>query len=346
LPLILIALVLGSGLTFIGLSVSGALDPAPARVVIEKVQADAGSAASLDTVVERLRPSIVQIEVTRRGVTSTATGVIYRSDGYVITTSDAVTDADSIRVIFSDGRGVSARVVGIDPLDDIAVLSIAVGDVTPVTLGNPESLAPGTQTIVLNVDANATTPTAFEETVVANGQRFDANDGSTLHDMIATRTNEATFADAILCAPNGAVLGVFTTRSPKLGGISGGTGLAAGSRFATPINFAVQVADEIVATGSVHQAWLGVTSEDVDNPTAMRLGRSGTVLTGIAAGGPAETAGLATGDIIVSIDGAPVTSATNLVVVLRSREIGSAVSISYIRDSNQRTTMATLRDRP
>ncbi len=346
LPLILIAVVLGSGLTVLGLSVSGALDPPPARVVVEKVETDAGTTAPLDTVVERLRPSIVQVEVTRGTSITTATGVIYRSDGYVITTADAVTNADSIRVILSDGRAVSARVVGVDLVDDVAVLSINAADITPVVLGNAESLAPGTQAIVLSVDSSATSPTAVNETISAKGQRFDAADGSTLHDMIGTRTNGVTFDDALLCAPNGAVLGIFTTRSPEY--VNGGpsSSSAPDIRFATPIKFAVQIADDIIATGSVHQPWLGVMSEDVDTSTAARLGRSGTVVTEIAAGGPAETAGLAKGDIIVSIDDAPVTSATNLVVVLRPREIGSTIAITYIRDGAQRTTTATLTNRP
>ncbi|NCY16906.1 MAG: PDZ domain-containing protein [Actinobacteria bacterium] len=346
LPLVLIALVLGSGLTLVGLSVGGAFDPPPARIVIERVESDAGDPAPVETVVERLRPSIVQITVTRAGATTAATGVIYRSDGYVITTASAVSDADSIRVTLSDGRNLAAQLVGTDPVDDVAVVRIDTPEVTPVVLGDPDALAAGSSAIALSVDGGVSSPTAVIETIAANGLRFDAADGATLHDMISARGTSGSFDDAILCAPNGAVLGIFTTRAPEQGDPNGAAGVDAGTRFATPIDFAVRIADDLVATGTVQQAWLGVTSEDLDSVTSARLGRSGTVLTEIAPGGPAEIAGLRPGDIIVSIDGAPITSATSLVVLLRTREIGATTSVAYIRDGVQRTTMATLMHRP
>jgi len=346
LPISLIAVVLGSAITLGALSIFGAFDPTPTRVVIERVDTDLGPAGSTETVVERVRPAIVRIEVRRGETTSFATGVIYRSDGYVITTADAVQAADSIIVVLADGRSVDARVVGIDAADDVAVLQIDGVTVTPIVLGDPETLASGETAIALSVDSDMSSPTAVVETIAGSGRRIDAIDGTTLHDMIQSRGNGASFDDAVLFAPNGALLGIFTTRTPEAGGASGAANGDPTTRFATPIDFAVQVADEIVATGSSQQPWLGVTSEDLDSVTIGRLGRAGTVLTNVAPGGPANASGLQSGDIIVSIDDAPVISATTLVVALRNREAGMAVSITYIRDGAQRTTIATLIDRP
>lgn len=346
LPLALMTLVLGSVITLVVMSIAGAFDPAPTRVVIERVETDLGPSGPLETVVERIRPAIVRVEVRRGASTSFATGVIYRSDGYVITTADAVAGADSITVILADGRSMAARLVGVEQADDVAVLSIDGVTITPVVIGDPDTLAAGESAIALSVDSDPSAPTAVIETIAASGRRIDAEDGTTLHDMIQARGNGTVFDDAVLCAPNGAVLGIFTTRRPEAGGASGGTSIDPTTRFATPIDFAVEVADEIVATGSSQQPWLGVTSDDLDSVTIGRLGRAGTVLSAVTPGGPAATAGLRAGDIIVSIDDAPVISATTLVVALRNRDVGATVSITYIRDGAQRTTIATLTDRP
>lgn len=346
LPLALMALVLGSVTTLIALSIAGAFDPAPTQVVIERVETDLGPSGPIETVVERIRPAIVRIEVRRGDSTSFATGVIYRSDGYVITTADAVEGADAINVILADGRSITARLIGVEAADDVAVLSIDGVTVTPVVLGDPDSLAAGESAIALSVDSDGSSPTAVIETIAASGRRIDATDGTTLHDMIQARSNGAAFDDAVLFAPNGAVLGIFTTRRPEAAGASGGATGDPTTRFATPIDFAVEVADEIVATGSSQQPWLGVTSDDLDSVTIGRLGRAGTELTDVASGGPAQIAGLRSGDIIISVDDAPIISATTLVVALRNRDVGAAVSITYIRDGAQRTTVATLTDRP
>jgi len=340
------ALVLGSVTTLIALSIAGAFDPAPTQVVIERVETDLGPSGPIETVVERIRPAIVRIEVRRGDSTSFATGVIYRSDGYVITTADAVVGADAINVILADGRSITARLIGVEAADDVAVLSIDGVTVTPVVLGDPDSLAAGESAIALSVDSDGSSPTAVIETIAASGRRIDATDGTTLHDMIQARSNGAAFDDAVLFAPNGAVLGIFTTRRPEAAGASGGATGDPTTRFATPIDFAVEVADEIVATGSSQQPWLGVTSDDLDSVTIGRLGRAGTELTDVASGGPAQIAGLRSGDIIISVDDAPIISATTLVVALRNRDVGAAVSITYIRDGAQRTTVATLTDRP
>ncbi|CAB4322798.1 unannotated protein [freshwater metagenome] len=87
-------------------------------------------------------------------------------------------------------------------------------------------------------------------------------------------------------------------------------------------------------------------SDDLDSITTARLGRSGTILSEISADGPADVAGLEVGDVVVSIDDSPISSATSLVVALRSREVGDSVTISYIRDGAQRVTTTILGNRP
>ena len=346
LPLVLIALVLGSGLTMVVLSVVGAFDPPPARVVIEKVETSTEANLTTSEVVDRIRPTVVRVETTRGAATISATGVIYRSDGYVLTTADAVAGADSVLVITTDGRSFPAKIVGVDAADDIAVLSIDTPDVQPAVLGHPDELAPGEAVLALSLDTSVTAPTASAETITDTGRRLDTVGGSTLHDMIAADGAGIAFDDGVLCSDTGAVLGIFTTRSADPAATANGNADLAHARFATPIDYAVEVADAIVRTGVARVPWLGVMSDDLDSTTTARLGRAGTILTDVATDGPADAAGLQVGDIIVSIDESPVSSSTSLVVTLRSHEVGDSVTIAYIRDGAQRVTTTTLGNRP
>ncbi len=346
LPLVLIALVLGSGLTLVGLSVFGAFDPPAARIVIEKIETNTDAHLSTSEVVDRIRPTMVRIETTRGGIGSSATGVIYRSDGYVLTTADAVAGADSVLVITSDGHSSPAMVVGIDSIDDIAVLSINFPEIESAVLGHPAELAPGEAVIALSVDSSITDPTTSREIITGNNRRLDAIGGSTLHDMIAAAGTDTPFDDGVLCSDTGAVLGIFTTRDPDPTATANSGVDLTKTRFATSIDYAVRVADSIVRSGVARIAWLGVMSDDLDSATTARLGRSGTILTEISADGPADAAGLQMGDVVVSIDDSPISSSTSLVVSLRSREVGDTVTITYIRDGAQRVTTATLGNRP
>ncbi len=346
LPVALIALVLGSGITMVALSAFGAFDPPPARVVIEKIETATDANLSTTAIVDRIRPTVVRIETTRAGVMTAGTGVIYRSDGYVLTTADAVSGADSVVVITTDGHSTPASVVGLDPTDDIAVLRIDLPDVQSAVLGHPDALVPGDPVLALSLDESVTDPITSSETIADNSRRVDAIGGSTLHDMIAAQDTTTTFDDAVLCSDSGAILGIFTTRpADPTATANGGTDLAH-TRFATPIDYAVRVADSIVRTGSARLPWLGVMSDDLDSGTTARLGRSGTVLTEVSGASPAEAADLRVGDIIVSVDGSPVTSATSLVMTLRRHEIGDSISITYIRDGVQKVTTTVLGDRP
>ena len=346
LPLVLIALVLGSGLTMVVLSVVGAFDPPPARIVIEKVETSTATNLTTSEVVDRIRPTVVRVETTRGAATTSATGVIYRSDGYVLTTADAVAGADSVLVIATDGRSFPAKIVGVDTADDIAVLSIDAPDVQPAVLGHPDELALGEPVLALSLDTSVTDPTTSAETIADTGRRLDTVGGSTLHAMIAADGTGAAFDDGVLCSDTGAVLGIFTTRAADPTATANGSADLAHARFATPIDYAVDVADAIVRTGVARVPWLGVMSDDLDSTTTARLGRAGTILTDVAADGPADAAGLQVGDIIVSIDESPVSSSTSLVVTLRSHEVGDSVTVAYIRDGAQRITTTTLGNRP
>ena len=343
-PFAIAAMIIGSGVTFAALAVLGAFDPPPAQVVLETVSTPLDEHASATTIVDRLRPSLVHIEIQRADSVDQATGVVYRSDGYVLTTADAVIGATSITVITRTGDRVPARVVGVDPVDDVAVLGIDTPDVHPAVLVRTGTLDPGEQVIAISTDGDPTAPTAIPENVTTDGERLDLAGGGTMHDMIATAPSvEQQFSDAVLVDTRGGVLGVFTTRQPRTASVSTTNTT---ERYATPIDFAVRLADDLVATGRVHQAWLGVRGEDLDTESTARLGRAGAVLTEIADHSPAATAGLQNGDVVITVDASPIDSSSDLVITLRHHQVGDSIAITFIRDGAKRVTTATLENRP
>jgi putative serine protease PepD len=359
-----VGLVLGVAATLAMLSVVGTFDESPIQTVVEKVETalptnDEGVAL----VAQQVGPALVRVDATRAGATTTATGVVYRSDGHLLTTADAVEGADSITVTTADAVVLAARVVGIDHSIDLAVLDVDRDDMAVAIIGRVADLAPGDQAVALEREPDAETPAVAAGHVSALGLRIDTTDGGTLHDMIqAALEISPSTGGAVLCSRDGAILGLVTNRAPSSESgytttsatadatttsttttVAAPVGLA--TTYATPIDYATQLADEIIATGAVRHTWLGVLGDDLDPSQATALGRSGATLTRVMPEGPAAAAGLEEGDIVVAIDGVQVTSMSSLVVALRSMRDGESVSVSYVRDGQQRTAMVTLTSR-
>ena len=116
-------------------------------------------------------------------------------------------------------------------------------------------------------------------------------------------------------------------------------------RYATTIEWAKRIADDLVTAGHVRQVWLGVRGANLTDNEVAGLGRGGAKLVTVADGSPAAVAGLQPGDIVLGIDARFVTSSSDLVVALRSHEPGDAVAISYRRGNEQGSTLATLTEK-
>ena len=120
-----------------------------------------------------------------------------------------------------------------------------------------------------------------------------------------------------------------------------------GSGYATPIDIAHSVAEDLISKGHVAHAWLGVEGADVDAATATRDSvPGGASVRGVSTGSPARLAGLTPGDVVVAIDGAPVRSMATLVLLLRQHHVGDVVTIAYVRGRQHRSAHATLAERP
>jgi S1-C subfamily serine protease len=169
--------------------------------------------------------------------------------------------------------------------------------------------------------------------------------------MIQTNVRVSTTrSGSVLIDSSGAVIGLISRRGlpsttpisdGRSGSMSKNTTLV--PRYATPIEYAKQVADELILTGRVAHPWLGVESSDLSEEDAERYGRSGAHIDRITPGSPAENAGLQTNDVIVGINGdTAIGSGSDLVVALRRYKPAESVAITYLRGNEEQVAFATL----
>jgi S1-C subfamily serine protease len=294
-------------------------------------------------VVERVGPSVVRLDMLHggRGRAGSGSGVILSPDGLVLTNSHVVRGAKRAEVTVLDGRSLSGRVLGDDPDTDLALVRIDEdATLSPAKLGNSKRLKPGEIAIAIG------NPFGFDASVTAGvisalGRSLRSKNGRLIDDVIQT--------DAALNPGNSG--GPLVSSAGEVIGIN--TAIIAGAQgicFAVASNTASFVLGELVAHGRVRRAYLGIGAGTVPVPRriALRLGlaqRMGAMVSAVEAGSPADHAGLLTGDILLAVDGAPVTGADDLVRLLDAEKIDRAIPLDLLRRSDQRRFWAALRER-
>jgi serine protease Do len=266
-------------------------------------------------------------ERVQRGLGS---GVIFKSDGYILTNHHVVDGAEGIKVEMSDQRVFNARVVGSDPPSDLAVLKIDASGLPVLTLGDSDSTRVGD--IVLAVG----NPLGIGQTVTAGiisakGRATGVSDGS-FESFLQT--------DAPINRGNSG--GALVNTAGELVGINSQilspTGVNIGIGFAIPVNMARYVTDQLISTGKVRRGKLGVTIQPITSELAASLGLSevrGVIVSGVESGGPADSAGIKQGDVITAINGKPVEDSNSLRNQVASTQPGTEVTLTVRRDSSE-----------
>jgi S1-C subfamily serine protease len=343
---------LGAAAMFAILSASGAFGEHRTSVVVEKVSAPlSADPTNVQTVAQRVLPGLARLDATTTSGTASSTAVVFRSDGYLVTTADAVGHGARLSVQLSDGTTLPAKLLGVDPISDVAVVKVGRTHLTPAVLADEDDIALGEPAIAIScVAGRPKQPDVDAGVVSALGRRTNASSGQSLLDMIQTNVpRTAVGAAAVLVDVRGSVMGLITSNQSDLGASAskGVTTTVAEfvARFATPIDYARQVADELIATGRVDHAWLGVETSDLDGAAEAAIGQPGAQIIDVVASSPAAQAGLRAGDVVVAIDGSRVTSSANLAVRLRRDRPQQVVDITYLRDGSEHHARATLVDR-
>ncbi|MEU4687338.1 trypsin-like peptidase domain-containing protein [Actinoplanes sp. NPDC023714] len=288
---------------------------------------------TLAGVAERVLPSVVTVRVTG----AIGSGFVVSDDGYVITNDHVVEGAgDTLSVSFSDGTTASARVVGRDPESDIAVIKVAKSGLTPVELGDSETIAVGDPVLAFGSPL-ALVNTVTSGIVSALDRPIEAGEAGG-----ATRYYAAIQTDAAVNQGNSG--GPLVNAAGQVIGVNsvirsvGSTDTEAGNiglAFAIPINQAKRVATDIIDTGKARRTVIG--AEVVTGETA-----GGARLRSVEPAGPAAAAGLKSGDVLTRIDGHVLEDGTDLIALVRKYAPGSVVAVDYRRGTKNASASVTL----
>jgi serine protease Do len=333
------------------------------------------AATSYSDVVKKVSPSVVNISTTRRvamnqslapwlddpffrrffgeqpdqrgkqpktrRVSSLGSGVIVTADGYIVTNDHVVDSADEITVLIGkDSKEHKAKVVGRDSRTDVAVLKIDESGLSAITIGDSDSLEVGDAVLALG-NPFGLTQTVTSGMVSALGR---GNMGiEDYEDFIQTDAaiNPGNSGGALVDA-QGRLVGINTAILSRTGG-------SQGIGFAIPINMVRGVMDMLITDGRVSRGFLGVRPQDLDPALAKAFGlesTGGALVNEVTAGSAAEQAGIEVGDVVVEIDGKPITDARSLRLRVAGILPGTKVNVKLLRDGKERTVEVKLKEAP
>lgn len=309
----------------------------PAAISRPRSAAPAGSVAAI---VESIRPSVVAVFTEAFTFEGAGSGVVLDAGGHILTNAHVVSGANQIEVLFSDGRRLDARVVGRDEISDLAVLKVEASDLTAAPLGSSDELRVGDRVIAVgNALALSGGPTVTEGIVSALERSIDADNGS-LENLIQT--------DAAINPGNSG--GPLLDDSGRVVGINtAGAANAQNIGFAIAISPAKAIVDQLIQTGKVVRAFLGVSMTDVTPEVAERLGLNtdrGALVVQVEPGTPAERAGIRADDVIVEAGGEQIEQVRDMLRAIRSRKPGDRLEMLILRGEDRRQVAAVLIERP
>jgi len=362
----------GAGATFVSGSMAAAPAAAASASAAPGAAAPAITPADFTQVVQRYGPAVVNISVSgmkkvagqgmpgldpddpfyeffkrfavpggqgqrEMPVRGEGSGFIVDPNGIILTNAHVVSDAKDVTVKLTDRREFSAKVLGSDPKTDIAVLKIDAKNLPVVPLGSARDLKVGEWVLAIG------SPFGFENSVtvgvVSAKGRSLPDDGYVPFIQTDVALNPGNSGGPLFDS-RGQVVGINSQIFSRTGGYQG-------LSFAIPIEVATRVRDQIVAHGSVRHAKLGVTVQEVNQTLAdsFRLDKpEGALVANVEKGGPADRAGLQSGDVILKADGKPIVASGDLPALIGEASPGDKVALEIWRQGKRQEITARLGD--
>ena len=315
------------------------------------------SPKSFAGIAAQVLPSVVSINVSGSGQQDTGSGIILRSDGYILTNNHVVaaaTNGGTVSVVFNDGSTSTARIVGTDQEDDLAVIKVGKTGLPGATLGSSSAVRVGdpvlavgsplglSGTVTSGIVSALNRPVDTTADQQQNVNPFSNNAPTTATVISAIQTDAAINpgnSGGPLVNSVGAVIGInsaIASTGSSLGGQAGNIGVG----FAIPIDQAKVIAQELIATGHASHPLMGVSLADATDSNGNDLAR----VQNVTSGGPAQQAGIKVGDVIVAVGGQPTAGADAVIAQIRTHQPGDKVAVTVERSGVRKTVTVTLID--
>jgi putative serine protease PepD len=349
---------IGVGAAIEGDNNSGSTNSAGFNVSNASSSALAANPKSFAAIAARVLPSVVSINVSGSGQQDTGSGIILRSDGYILTNNHVVSAASgggTVSVVFNDGTTASARIVGTDQEDDLAVIKVNKTGLPAATLGSSSAVRVGdpvlavgsplglTGTVTSGIVSALNRPVDTTSDQQQNINPF-SNSGPVTATVISAIQTDAAInpgnSGGPLVSSTGAVIGINSAIASTGGGAFGGQSGNIGVGFAIPIDQAKVIANELIETGHASHPLMGVSLADATDSNGNDLAR----VQDVSAGGPAADAGIKVGDVIVAVGGQKTAGADAVIAAIRTHQPGQRVAVTVERDGVRKTVTVTLID--
>lgn len=287
---------------------------------------------ALASAVESTGPSIVRVDARRR---LPASGVVWSSDGLIVSAHHVIEQDTSIGIGLADGKSARANLVGRDPSTDVALLRAEAKDLLAAPWKSPDSLKVGH--MVLALGRPGRTVQATLGIVSAFSDSWRTPGGGRIDHFLQTDVEMAPgFSGGPLVNAAGEVMGINTS------------GLVRGLSLAVPLPTIERVVEALVAHGRIRRGYLGIGVQPVRLPAALesKLGQdSGLLLISVEPGSPAEDAGLLLGDTLVAFDGQAVRHMDEMLALLGGDRVGATLAVKFVRGGQLEERKVTVGER-
>lgn len=271
---------------------------------------------------------------------SLGSGVIVSAEGYILTNHHVVSGADEIEIALADGRTTRAQIIGSDPETDLAVLKIALPNLSALTFGQTEEAQVGDLVLAIGNPFGVGQTVTMGIVSALGRTHLGIN---TYENFIQTDAaiNPGNSGGALVDS-NGDLIGINSAIFSKSGG-------SLGIGFAIPASLARQVMEQIIKNGTVTRGWIGVEVQDITPELAesFKLPASqGTIIAGVLRGGPADRAGVKPGDILTAINGKLVADSSGMLNQISALEPEQAATLTLLRNKTEMAVQVNVGKRP